>query len=142
MPSCSLSPWERARVRGVCQCLEDSHPLNILSRNRCKVCAVNGSPLKTICFTCLRPCLRRYSVTFIQRIIPSAVRMPVRSMALVLDSKDFCTVTLTGREIRIARLELQVEALAAEFAIIAFKLDFAVNAPVGVRSRAENLSCL
>jgi hypothetical protein len=45
------------------------------SRSHRRACAVNGSPLKTICFTCLRPCFWRYSVTFIQRMVPSDVRM-------------------------------------------------------------------
>src|SRR5205823_9801903 len=55
-------------VTGVC---------SMRSRSRWKACAVNGSPLKTICFTCLRPCFWRYSVTFIQRMVSSEVRITI-----------------------------------------------------------------
>jgi hypothetical protein len=51
-------------------------------------------------------------------------------MTLVLDSKDFGAVALTEGEIRIARLELQVDALATGLALIVLELDFAINALV------------
>ena len=63
-------------------------------------------------------------------------------MALVLDSEDFRTVALTGGEIGITRLELQVKTFTTGLTIIVLELDFAVNAPVGVWGRAKNLSCL
>src|SRR5499426_3840055 len=63
-------------------------------------------------------------------------------MALVFNGKDFRVVALAGGEVGIAGLELQVDALAAGFAVVVLELDFAINAPVGVRSGAENLSCL
>src|SRR5262245_48127888 len=63
-------------------------------------------------------------------------------MTLVLNGEDFRVVTLARGEVGITRLELQVEALAAGFAVVVLELDFAINAPIGVWDGAENLPCL
>jgi hypothetical protein len=55
-------------------------------------------------------------------------------MASVLDGKNFRTIAPAGGEIGIAGLELEMDTLAAGLAIVILELDFAINAPVGVRN--------
>jgi hypothetical protein len=60
-------------------------------------------------------------------------------VAFVLDGEDFCLVALACVEVRIAGLELQIDAFAARLPCGILELDFAVDPPVGVRGRPENL---
>jgi hypothetical protein len=57
-------------------------------------------------------------------------------MASFLDSEHLHIVMFSLMEVGIARLELQVEALAACLAFGVFEFDLAVYAPVGPRSLA------
>ena len=83
---------------------------------------VKGSPLKTICLTTRPPalCSFKYAVAFIHRISPSEladdepdvvmVVLPVAGVFFV-DVEDLGRVTLALAQVRIARLELQVDLL-------------------------------
>ena len=65
---------------------------------------------------------------------------PVLGPALFADSKDCSVVSLPVLQVRVATLQLKIDAFSAGVTGVIFEFDFAIDAVVRIRHRAEYLT--
>jgi hypothetical protein len=67
------------------------------------------------------------------------MRLPVFDVAWVFDSERLLAVTLTFTKMRITRLKLKINALAACLTLFILKLNLPINAPIAIGRRAKDM---